>query len=231
LPPIPETLYGGGKNPNCGGGDCPNNADNSGTLRYVRVEFAGVALSPNNEINGITFGGVGRGTTIDHVQVSYSNDDSYEWFGGTVNCKYLIAYDGIDDDFDTDNGYSGKIQFALGMRDPSVADVSGSKSFESDNDPTGTTNTPQTSAIFQNVTALGGSSNNGPTNPLFNESAHIRRNSNIHINNSIMMGFPLGILVDGSKSIFNCQGSSLLNNNYLEQATGKYIKFAGWTNP
>ena len=81
--------------------------DNSGILKYVRIEFGGVLLSANNEINGLTLGAVGSGTTIDYVQCSFINDDSFEWFGGAVNCKHLIAYRGVDDDFDTDNGYSG----------------------------------------------------------------------------------------------------------------------------
>lgn len=72
------------------GGD--DDSDNSGIIRYVRVEFAGYPFMKDKEINGITFGSVGSGTTIDHLQVSYSNDDSYEWFGGSVNCKYLVAY-------------------------------------------------------------------------------------------------------------------------------------------
>ena len=92
-----------------------------------------MALSPNNEINGLTLGGVGRGTSIDYVQVSYSNDDSFEWFGGTVNAKHLIAYRGIDDDFDTDFGFSGRVQFGIGLRDPLVADVSGSKGYKKRN--------------------------------------------------------------------------------------------------
>ena len=71
------------------GGTDPN--DNSGVLSYVRCEFAGVEYSTDNEINAITFGSVGNGTKIDHIQVSYSGDDSYEWFGGTVNAKYMVA--------------------------------------------------------------------------------------------------------------------------------------------
>ena len=119
-----------------GGGSTPNNADNSGILKYLRVEFAGYPFAPDNEINGITFGGVGNGTTVDYVQVSYSNDDSFEWFGGTVNCKHLIAFRGLDDEFDTDNGFGGKLQFLVALRDPNIADISGSNGFESDNDAT-----------------------------------------------------------------------------------------------
>jgi hypothetical protein len=90
-------------------------ADNSGVLQYVRIEFPGIGLTAtaNSEINGLTLYAVGSGTTIDHIQVSYSGDDSYEWFGGTVNMKYLVALRGWDDDWDTDNGYSGKVQFLL----------------------------------------------------------------------------------------------------------------------
>src|SRR6185295_5852462 len=71
--------------------------DNSGEFQYVRIEFAGIALSTDNELNGLTMGSVGSATKIDHIQVSYSGDDSYEWFGGTVNTSYLIAYRGWDD--------------------------------------------------------------------------------------------------------------------------------------
>ncbi len=78
------TVYGG-----------TNDNDNSGIMKYVRIEFPGIAFQPNNEINGLTFGGVGDGTTIDYVQVSYSGDDSYEWFGGFVNAKHLVAHRGL----------------------------------------------------------------------------------------------------------------------------------------
>lgn len=98
----------GGLRTEHGGND---NADNSGVLSYVRVEFAGNPFDTDQEINGVTFGSVGSGTQVDHVQVSYSNDDSFEWFGGSVNCKYLVAYHGWDDDFDTDNGFQGKCSF------------------------------------------------------------------------------------------------------------------------
>lgn len=109
----PRTVHGGS-----------DDADNSGILSYVRVEFAGYPFKTDQEINGVTFGSVGSGTQVDHVQVSYSNDDSFEWFGGSVNCKYLVAYHGWDDEFDTDNGFSGHCQFLLGVRNPKIADQS-----------------------------------------------------------------------------------------------------------
>ena len=192
-----------------------NPADNSGVMRYVRIEFPGVAFQPNNEINGLTFGGVGSGTTIDYVQVSYSGDDSYEWFGGTVNCKHLIALRGLDDEFDTDNGFSGKVQYGVALRDPAVADVSGSNGFESDNDATGTTSTPQTSAVFSNMSIF----LPGPASGLdanYKRGMHLRRNTAISIFNTVITGYPTGILLDGSLSEANAtNGSLVLKNNVL----------------
>ncbi len=179
-----------------------NPADNSGILRYVRVEYGGYAFLPDKEINGITFGGVGSQTVVDYVQVSYANDDSFEWFGGTVNCKHLISFRTLDDDFDTDNGYSGKVQFGIVLRDSAVADISNSEAFESDNDANGSNLTPQTSAVFSNITALGPKatlSNIG--NSKFLAAAQIRRNSTISIYNSILAGWPKGLIIDGSKGI------------------------------
>lgn len=171
--------------------------DNSGTLKYVRIEYAGYPINPNQEINGLTFGSVGSGTTIDFVQVTYANDDSYEWFGGTVNCTHLIALKGIDDDFDTDNGFSGRVQFGLGIRAASIADQSGSNGFECDNDANGTSNTPFTSAEFANMTIIGGKATSGTTIDLqFQNGAQIRRNAKQKIYNSIITGYPNGIYID-----------------------------------
>ncbi len=181
-------------------GASSNPADNSGILRYVRIEYAGYAFLPDKEINGLTFGGVGNGTIIDHVQVSYANDDSFEWFGGTVNCTHLISYKALDDDFDTDNGYSGKVQFGIILRDSAVADISKSEGFESDNDANGSQLKPQTKAVFSNITVLGPKAElNNTGNSLFLAGAQIRRNSSISLFNSIIMGWPTGILIDASK--------------------------------
>ena len=180
-------------------GSSSNPADNSGVLRYVRIEYAGYAFLPDKEINGLTLGGVGNLTEIDHVQVAYANDDSFEWFGGTVNCKHLIAYKGLDDDFDSDNGYVGKVQYAIGFRDSSIADISGSNGFESDNDASGSTYNPQTGAVFSNVTLVGPRvtlTNQGNSN--YRRGFHLRRNSALSVFNSIVMGWPTGWLLDAS---------------------------------
>ncbi|GEO10598.1 hypothetical protein [Segetibacter aerophilus] len=179
-----------------------NPADNSGILRYVRIEYAGYAFLPDKEINGLTLGGVGNQTVIDYVQVSYANDDSFEWFGGTVNCKHLISFRTLDDDFDTDNGFAGKVQFGIALRDSAIADISKSEAFESDNDANGSVLFPQTSAVFSNMTVLGPkatSSSRG--NSLFLAGAQIRRNSSISIFNSIIAGWPQGLIIDASKGV------------------------------
>ncbi|MFT3682844.1 MAG: hypothetical protein QM791_21480 [Ferruginibacter sp.] len=176
----------------------PVEDDNSGTLKYVRIEYAGYAFLPNQEINALTMACVGSGTTIDHVQVSYAKDDAFEWFGGTVNCKYLIAYKTQDDDFDTDNGFSGSVQFGLIIRDSAIADVSKSEAFESDNDGTGSSLTPQTKGVFSNVTAFGPLAtpdNIGNSNYL-GAAVQIRRNSSLSIFNSAFVGWSTGILID-----------------------------------
>ena len=177
----------------------PVNDDSSGRLSYVRIEYAGYASQPDKELNSLTMAGVGSKTVIDHIQVSYAKDDAFEWFGGTVNCKYLISYKTQDDDFDSDNGYSGKVQFGLVIRDSLLADISNSEAFESDNISTGSTATPKTSAVFSNITAIGPRAalgNVGST--YFLAGAHIRRNTAISIYNSIILGWPTGIFVDAS---------------------------------
>nr|MBK9652808.1 T9SS type A sorting domain-containing protein [Bacteroidota bacterium] len=194
------------------GGNDP--IDNSGSLQYVRIEFPGIAFQPNSEINGLTCGGVGAGTTMDYIMVSYSGDDSYEFFGGTVNAKHLIAYRGLDDDFDTDFGYSGMIQFAFSVRDPNAADVSGSNGFESDNDATGSSNLPFTQPIFSNVTLVGPKETSASTfNANYKRAAHIRRNSKCSIYNSVMMGFPVGLLIDGAGCEANADANELQIEN------------------
>lgn len=199
------------------GGTDPN--DNSGIVRYLRVEFGGLAFEINKEINGVTFGGVGSATEVNHVQVSYSNDDSFEWFGGTMNASHLIAWKGTDDDFDTDNGFRGLVQFGIGVRDKDYFDAtynapsgsSTSEGFESDNEASGTAAvTPVTSPIFSNFTMVGpvpvGSNwadMDAVTKAAFRRGARIRRNSSERIVNSIFMGYRNFLMIDGDSCVRN----------------------------
>lgn len=184
-----EPTIEGGVNRNYGGTD-PN--DNSGVLRYVRIEFGGIAASPGSEINGLTLGGVGSGTTIDHIMVSYGNDDGYEFFGGTVNCKNLIAFSCLDDDFDFDFGYVGKIQYGLSVKHPQYADVGdASNGIECDNDGSGTTATPFTHPKLSNFTFIGPNNRSNTQSP-HNYGNRWRRSAHFTVRNSIMIGHQKG---------------------------------------
>ncbi len=236
-------------------GTSSNVADNSGILRYVRIEYAGYAFLPDKEINGLTFGGVGNQTVVDNVQVSYANDDSFEWFGGTVNCTHLISFRTLDDDFDTDNGYSGKVQFGISLRDSAIADISKSEAFECDNDANGsdtkttvttivgtngTTIAPvRTSAVFSNMTVLGPkvtATTNG--NSLFLAGAQLRRNCEESICNSLIMGWSggsvSGLYIDATKGTptdLNLAPTGGLNfmNNIISGATSNAVKYGAST--
>jgi hypothetical protein len=208
--------------------------DNSGVLKYVRIEYAGFIFSANNEINSLTMGSVGKGTTIDYVQTSFGLDDSFEWFGGSVNAKHLIAYKGLDDDLDTDNGYSGTVQFALCIKDANASDQSQSEGFESDNSATGVNGLlPKTSATFLNVTQIGAfrcGTNAGPgiaplgtgtvNGLLHRRGARVRRNSDLKIQNSILMNNWRGLFVDDAIVIVGGvpQATAPVSVNYNEDS-------------
>lgn len=207
-PPIIE----GGINAYYGGSIA---ADNSGSLKFVRIEFAGIAADPNSEINGLTLGGVGSGTTLQNIQVSYGNDDAYELFGGTVNAKYLIAFATADDDYDFDFGYIGRLQFGVALRDPLFVDAGDAgNGVESDNDGSGSNAVPFTKPSISNFTWVG--PNNAPgtlTNHNFN--MRWRRASQFDVRNSILMGYMdagLSMESDSTVSFFKNNVSPFRNN-------------------
>jgi hypothetical protein len=199
-----------------------NDADNSGVLKYVRIDYAGTPINPNQEVNSLTMGSVGSGTVIDYVQCSYGLDDAFEWFGGTVNAKHLIAYRGLDDDFDVDFGFRGTVQFAIGIRDANSADQSGSNGFEVDNDGAGSSLTPFTSPQFSNVTLIGPKKDRNKTiSTQFQNAMHLRRNNKIKIYNSVFTAYPNGLFIDGATTLANAAaGELVLKNNVLAGVDG-----------
>ena len=172
--------------------------------------------------------------------------DSFEWFGGTVNAKHLIAYKGWDDEFDTDYGFQGKLQFLLGVRDPEHADTSKSNGFESDNDGDGSNNSPLTNPSFSNVTLIGPlygenagkaedevlyvteDAPNGARGGTFQASMHIRRNSALNVYNSVFTGWPYGLYLQNAN-----EGAVVKNvifagmwENFMDETTQNYFETA-----
>ncbi len=165
--------YGAGNTGVCGtdvcnvageGGDFIGNyggidaADNSGTIKYVRIAEAGKVAGPNNEINGLTLQGVGHGTTVEYVQVHGNQDDGIEWFGGTVNVKYAVLTNNDDDAIDFDEGYKGNIQYAIVLQNQAADatpvgsnDPRGIEANSSDEDYV-----PQTEATLANISVING---------------------------------------------------------------------------
>jgi hypothetical protein len=214
-----EPTIEGGVNRNYGGNDAN---DNSGVMKYVRIEFAGIAAAPGSEINGLTLGGVGAGTTIENIMVSYGNDDAYEFFGGTVNCKNLIAFATSDDDFDFDFGYTGNIQFGLSAKHPQYADIGdASNGIECDNDGTGTTATPFTHPHLSNFTFVGPNAR-ANTQANHNFANRWRRSAHFTLRNSVMIGHQKGGISLESAEVASAlnSGTSEFKNN-LVHATAK----------
>ena len=150
-----------------GGND---NADNSGIMRYVRVEFAGFGVQPNQELNSFTFAAVGSGTTLEYLQAMAGADDSFEWFGGAVDGKYLVSYEAGDDHFDSAEGYVGRNQFLIGFQsimlpfragqmtpstDPQGFEIDGCGSSSGGGCPLGFLSTPLNTPMYANFTMVG----------------------------------------------------------------------------
>ena len=169
----PDTLYGGAD---------PNHS--CGVMRYVRVEYAGAILSPNNELNSFTWGGCGKGTVAEHLQAIYGKDDSFEWFGGNMDAKWLVGGLGADDFIDYQLGYTGRIQFGLMYQSP---DAPGNRGIEGDNSEYNQAATPFSNPQIYNVTFYGSGS------PGFDEAnspgIFLRRGARSSINNILVSNF------------------------------------------
>ncbi|WP_256011372.1 hypothetical protein [Desertivirga xinjiangensis] len=195
------------------GGEVPT--DNSGEFSYVRIEFAGYPIQVNKEINGLTLCGVGSGTKVHHVQVSYGGDDSFEFFGGTVNASHLIAYRGVDDDFDFDQGYSGKIQYAISIKDPNVADISQggmSRGVEASNG-SAVSEEQYSRPVLSNFTFIGPGGGSSSAN--HGAGIHIGTSSRLVLANSIIVNHKTNALELSSDFAANSlkNGQTVVSNN------------------
>lgn len=168
-----------------------DNTDNSGILKYVRIEYAGVAALPNSEINALTLGGVGSGTVVEYVQTIYANDDAFEFFGGTVSPKYLYAFATADDDYDFDFGFTGTVNYGVSKRDPQFVDNGDAgNGVECDNDGTGSLAEPFTHPKLYNMTLIGPNVSSALSN--HNLGLRWRRATQFTIENSKIIGYMKG---------------------------------------
>jgi hypothetical protein len=226
---ITPAAFFGGNPANTTASNTPNDNDDSGIYRYLRVEFGGIELTPNNETNSITMGGVGRGTVMEYNMVSFGGDDGFEWFGGTVNAKYLISFCTWDDDFDCDYGWSGNVQYGLALRYPGFADQSQSNAFECDNGPNDNDVEPYTTGTFSNITAIGPiKTGNSVSNANYAHAMDLRRRTAISIFNSVLVGFPTGLRMNQPSVLANYQaGRGALENNILMAPRTTYAVGSG----
>ncbi len=163
-----------------------NPADNSGILRYVRVEYAGYTFGEEKEANGFTFYGVGNGTTVEYCQAYKGSDDGYEWFGGTVNGKYLISTDNTDDSFDWTQGWTGTVQFMVVNQQTSECDCL----MECDNNSKNPDADPVSFPTLSNITLVG---NNSSDNT---KGIRLRAGTKAKIYNALVLGKEKGLIVE-----------------------------------
>jgi hypothetical protein len=225
-----------------------NFADNSGILKYVRIEYAGFELTVDNELNGLSLYGVGNGTTLDYIEVYKSKADAFSFAGGTVNASHLLAIDALDDMFYTNFGYTGTISFGLGIADPTRSSRNQSNGVESENNTTGAPTVPFTHPVYNNITIVGvpnatiASNTSGlpAGNGKYGRAAHLKRNTQFTINRSIFLGFNYGISQDTAQPALQppntyskyLAGISTLNTNYVHgyiYAYSKEFNYSGFT--
>lgn len=182
----PTVSYYGGQDPN----------SNSGILKYVRIEYSGRKINSLKELNGLSMAGVGKGTKIDFVQISFSNDDSFECYGGDVNFNNLISFRATDDDFDFTQGVQCTISNSIAIRNPYSSDFSGSRCFEIDSyDKIENADITKklTKITANNITLINTEDNN---QGLVREAVYIKEKSYFNINNSVIDGFSSCVLLE-----------------------------------
>ncbi|SHH41325.1 hypothetical protein [Flavobacterium defluvii] len=192
--------------------------DNSGILKYVRVEFAGRKLSSEKELNGLSLAGVGRKTILNNIQISFSNDDSFECYGGDLNMTNLISYRTTDDDFDFTQGAQININNSIAIRHPFSSDISGSRCFEVDSyDKVQNTDMSKkmTKINASNITLVNLEENN---QGLVRESVFVRENTYFNLSNAIVSGFSPFVLLEsnigsGKENLAKLSFKNIIVNN------------------
>ena len=194
------------------GGD--DDADSSGVVRYVSIRYPGNQFAPDRELNGLTMGGVGSGTVIEHVEVYGSSDDGFEWWGGVVNTRYLASIFSEDDSFDTDQGYRGVNQFWFAMQKPGSGDKGGEHDGDLNQANAATAPNPEQPRSMwytYNATFIG----NGSSTAL-----NVRDESGANYVNGVFTGFAGGVLIDNdARYEFVVSGEGNLLNNVFDVAT------------
>lgn len=176
------------------GGD--NEAGNSGIMKFVRIEFPGRKLNASKEFNGLSLAGIGNKTKIENIQISFSNDDSFESYGGNLVLNNLVSYRATDDDFDFTQGAQCLISNSLAIRYPYSSDVSTSRCFEIDTFDKPESNDytkKQTSIVASNITLVNNEEN---TEGLVKEAIFISEKSNLFLKDAVVSGFSKLILLD-----------------------------------
>ncbi len=189
------------------GGSSP--ADSSGKLTYVRVEWGGFDVLPDEELNGVTFAGVGSGTEVDFLQVHGNDDDGVEFFGGTVDAKHIVASCVKDDGIDTDLGYVGRIQHAVVVACADFSETSDPTGSENDNLSSDNTATPVSAPVLSNITLIG-----RPLQSSTNNGIVIRRGSALELHNAIVTGFGTSCL-----SVRDAATAPIIKNSIFDCAT------------
>lgn len=203
------------------------NEEDSGNLQYVRIEYAGYAVSTATETNGLTLAGVGSGTTISHIMVANAVDDCFEWFGGTVNADHLIAYNCDDDAFDTDYGFVGTTQFLFSRQYP-LTDETDSNGFEADGNQKSPAAMPFAASRFSNVTLCGGNYMQTLVNPRY--GVVFRQGTHQTINNALISGFDSAALaVRQTNTMPTVTNSSVFENfDLFDPADANNLKDEAW---
>jgi hypothetical protein len=184
---------------------------NCGTLAYVRVEYAGSILSPNNELNSFTWGGCGKQTVGHHLQAIYGLDDAFEWFGGTNDAKYLVGGLNADDFVDFQLGWTGRLQYGVFYQSP---DDRGNRGVEGDNSEFNAGATPLSKPVMYNLTFIG--SGQAGFDESNSPGLYLRRGAGGEIYNTIVTNFfSDGVLLDGAATVAQVAANNIKMDGIL----------------